>query len=290
MMTEFMEKLSTVLRMPAVILTLGAIAVLIIVFLFCIAPRGGAKKKKDCKIFFGRVYAHRGIYDNEDVPENSLAAFRAALSRKVGIELDIHRTADGEVVVFHDDTLFRMCRENSRVEDLTMRQLRDCRLLGTNEGIPTLREVLELVEGRVPLIIELKGENGDTSLCDAAFPILENYRGPYCVESFNPLLVRRYGQLAPHVMRGILSTRFRRDGEKRGMLGFLLTWMLLNFLARPDFAAVRHPYGKFLPVKLFRRMGGAVLAWTVRERAEYLKAAPHFDAFICENIDSLLKK
>jgi len=273
-----------------IIALIAAAAVLIGLYLFLIAPRGGAKKKKEYKIFFGRVYAHRGIYDNDRVPENSMAAFRAALSLRVGIELDIHRTADGEVVVFHDNTLTRMCRDDRRPEEMTLSELRDCRLLGTGETIPTLREVLSLVNDRVPLIVELKGESGDTSLCDAAMPVLENYRGAYCVESFNPLLIARYGKLAPHVMRGVLTTRFRRDGEHRGVLGWALTNLLLNFLARPDFIAARHVYGKFYPVRLCRRLGAATFAWTVKERAEYLRAAPHFDAFICENVEALLRK
>lgn len=260
------------------------------VYLFLISPRGGARKKKEYKVFLGRVYAHRGIFDNVSVPENSLAAFRAALDERVGIELDIHRTADGEVIVFHDNTLTRMCRDDRRPEDMTLKQLKDCRLMGTAEQIPTLSEVLALVGGRVPLIVELKGENSDTSLCDAAMPVLENYRGAYCVESFNPLIIARWRKLAPHVMRGVLTTRFRRDGERRGVLGWILTNLLLNFFARPDFIAVRHVYGKFLPVRLCRRLGAATFAWTVKERAEYLHAAPHFDAFICENIRELLKK
>ena len=275
--------------MTAYVIAASAALIFAALYLFLIAPRGGAKKKKAYKIFFGRVYAHRGVYDNERVPENSLAAFRGAVSRRIGIELDIHRTADGEVVVFHDNTLARMCHDSRRPEEMTLVQLKECRLLGTAETIPTLHEVLALVNGKVPLIVELKGESGDTSLCDAAMPILENYRGAYCVESFNPLLVRAYGKQAPHVIRGILTTKYRKDGEKRGILGWALTNMFLNFLCRPDFVAVRHPYGKFLPVRLCRKMGAATFAWTVKELAEYRKAAPHFDGFICENVDELLK-
>ena len=276
--------------MTAYVIAASAVLLVLALYLFLIAPRGGAKKKKAYKIFFGRIYAHRGVYDNETVPENSLAAFRAAVSRRIGIELDIHRTADGEVVVFHDNTLARMCHDPRSPEEMTLSQLKECRLLGTAETIPSLKEVLDLVGGRVPLIVELKGESGDTSLCDAALPILENYRGAYCVESFNPLLVARYGKLAPHVMRGILTTRYRKDGEKRGLLGWALTHMFLNFLCRPDFAAVRHTYGRFFPVRLCRKMGAATFAWTVKEISEYRKAAPYFDAFICENVDELLRK
>jgi len=276
--------------MISLIALAGAVVCVFFAYLCLIAPRSGARKKKEYKIFLGRIYAHRGVFDNDRIPENSLPAFRAAVKRGLGIELDIHRTADGEVVVFHDNTLERMCHDPRTPEEMTLAQLQDCRLLGTAETIPTLRQVLELVDGRVPLIVELKGESGDTSLCDAAMPVLENYRGAYCVESFNPLLVRAYAKLAPNVMRGILTTRYKKDGEKRGILGWALTYMLLNFLCRPDFVAVRHLYGNFFPVKLCRKMGAAAFAWTVRERREYDKAKPHFDAFICENVDELLQK
>ena len=284
-MTEFLQ-----IILPVLISAGIGVLVLYLVYLFLLAPRGGARKKREFGIFLGRIYAHRGVFDNESVPENSLPAFRAAVSRGLGIELDIHLSADGVPVVFHDNTLTRMCRDSRTPEELTAAQLKDFRLLGTKETIPTLAEVLALVGGRVPLIVELKGESGDTRLADTAMPILENYGGAYCVESFNPLLVAQYRKLAPHVMRGILTTRFRKDGERRGILGWALTWMLLNFLARPDFVAARHTYGNFYPVKKCRKMGAAAFAWTIRERAEYKKAAPYFDAFICENVDELLKK
>lgn len=258
------------------------------IHLFLLCPRPGAKKKY--REFLGRVYAHRGVFDNKTVPENSLPAFRRAADDRLGIEFDIHLSADGEVVVFHDNTLARMCGDSRRPEELTLAELRSLSLLDTAETIPTLREALDAVGGRVPLIVELKGENANTALCDAAMPILENYGGAYCVESFNPLLTARYRRLAPHVMRGILTTKFRRDGDGRGLLGYALQWMLLNFLARPDFIAARYPYGRSYPVWLCRRLGAATFAWTVRTRAEYNTARPYFDAFICENTAELLKK
>lgn len=171
----------------------GTLAALILLYLLLIFPRPGAKKKH--RAFLGQIYAHRGVFDNESVPENSLSAFRGAIRLGVGMEFDIHRTADGEVVVFHDATLQRMCGDPRRITDLTLDELRTLSLLETGEKIPTLKEVLDLVGDRVPLVVELKGENTDTSLCGAAMPILENYGGRYCVESFNPLLVARYGKL-----------------------------------------------------------------------------------------------
>lgn len=265
----------------------GILAVLIAIYLFLLFPRPGAKKKY--RPFLGRIYAHRGVFDNDGVPENSLAAFRGAIRLGVGIELDIHRTADGQVVVFHDATLQRMCGDPRPIAEMTLAELRKHVLLGTKEKIPTLSEVLDLVKNQVPLVVELKGENPDTSLCDAAMPLLENYGGRYCVESFNPLLIARYGKLAPHVMRGVLVTKFKRDGEDRGALGFVLQNLWLNFLARPDFIAARHLYGRFFPIRLCRRLGAATVAWTVRTREEYRSCHRYFDAFIAENAKELLK-
>lgn len=274
--------------MQILMITAAAFAAVTALYLFLIAPRGGAKRR--FAPFLGQVYAHRGEYDNVRVPENSLAAFRRAVKRGVGIELDLHLTADGEVIVFHDGTLTRMCGDDRRVEQMRAAEITAMTLLDTKERIPTLREVLSLVGGRVPLIVELKGETTNTALADAAMPILENYGGAYCIESFNPLLVARYRKLAPHVMRGVLTTKFHRDGEKRGLLGYALQFMLLNFLARPDFVAARHIYGGSLPVRLCRKLGAATFAWTVKTKEEYAACKRHFDAFICENLGDLLRK
>jgi glycerophosphoryl diester phosphodiesterase len=265
----------------------GILAALILLYLFLIFPRAGAKRKY--RAFLGQIYAHRGVFDNERIPENSLPAFQSAIRMGVGIEFDIHRTADGEVVVFHDATLQRMCGDPRRITDLTLDELRTLSLLETGEKIPTLKEVLALVADRVPLVVELKGENTDTSLCDAAMPILENYGGRYCIESFNPLLVARYGKLAPHVMRGVLVTKFKRDGEERGALGVILQNLLLNFLARPDFIAARHLYGRYFPIGLCRKLGAATVAWTIRSRKEYDTCQSDFDAYIAENVKELVK-
>lgn len=269
-------------------ITAAVLAACLLVYLFLLFPRPRARRRFSA--FLGQVYAHRGDFDNLRVPENSLAAFRAAVKRGVGIELDLHLTADGDVVVFHDNTLSRMCGDPRRPEEMTAAELTAMLLLSTGERIPLLRDVLTLVDGRVPLIVELKGESTDTSLADAAMPILENYGGDYCIESFNPLLVARYRKLSPHVMRGVLTTKFKKDGENRGILGWVLQRMFLNFLARPDFVAMRHVYGNYFPVRLCRLLGAAAFAWTVRTKEEYAACRARFDAFICENTADLLKK
>lgn len=216
-------------------------------------------------------YAHRGLFDNKKVPENSLAAFRNSVKYGFGIELDVQLTKDGQVVVFHDYTLDRMCGEKGKISELTLEELRRFRLLGTEEGIPTLSEVLEVVDGQVPLLVELKGESVNDDLCLAAARLLDEYDGVFAVESFNPLLLRWFKIHRAEVARGQLVTNMmknRKGGNK--ILNFLLTGLLLNFLSRPDFIAcdIKHMGGPsfYVCVKLFR---AKQVYWTVKSRDDF---------------------
>ena len=218
-------------------------------------------------------YAHRGLW-NESVPENSLAAFDRAIKAGYGIELDIQLTKDGRIVVFHDSTLRRMCGVERFVSDLTLAELKTLRLAKTNHQIPTLIEVLQLVDGKVPLLIELKGEDLDTTLCTKAAKILDNYRGAFCIESFNPVMLSWFKSYRPRFARGQLVTDLMKEKRKGNkLLSFALSQMLLNFLSRPDFIAIDKKYqGKIafkICVGLFR---AKAFVWTVRTPKEYVSA------------------
>ena len=167
---------------------LGAVLLVFCVYLILIKP--GAKRGVLEK-FKGVKYAHRGLH-SDTVPENSLAAFRLATEAGYGIELDVHTVKDGEVVVFHDATLTRMVGKDARLCDFTAEELSNMKLLGSEEKIPTFREVLELVGGRVPLIVELKQNAGETGIAKAAAELLRNYKGDFVVESFDPFTVGEF--------------------------------------------------------------------------------------------------
>ncbi len=217
-------------------------------------------------------YAHRGLHGG-DVPENSLAAFRRAAEAGYGIELDLQLSSDGEVMVFHDYTLERMTEAEGTLSSHTAAQLRQLRLKTadgaiTEETIPTLREVLAAVDGRVPLLIELKGESLDTSLCPRADEILSSYKGAYCVESFNPMLLFWYRRHRGGVMRGQLYTDVFRD-RGRKVHYFLLSLMVLNVFARPQFIACNRLYERNLCVRLVTELYRAPkFTWTVRSEEE----------------------
>ncbi len=217
-------------------------------------------------------YAHRGLHDNEQgVPENSLAAFKYAVERGYGIELDIQLTADGEAVVFHDYSLMRMCGEDVKLSSLTLAELKNYRLAGTKYTVPTLKEVLELVDGRVPLLVELKGENGNTALCPVAAELLDGYDGAYCVESFNPLLLRWFKKNRPDTVRGQLVTNLiKSKGAGNFFRNFMLSAMLTNFLSRPDFIAADERYLKDISIRFcVAAFGTKLFVWTVRKKEHF---------------------
>ena len=208
-------------------------------------------------------YAHRGLY-GYGIAENSLAAFSLAALRGFGIELDVQLSRDGVVMVFHDDTLQRMAGVQGRLRDFSAQELGSLSLGGTDQTIPTLAQVLSVVDGRVPLLIEMKGESFDTSLCDKLLQELQGYDGAYCIESFNPLLLRRMRALLPGKAYGLLYTNVCREKKKRSVLNMLLTAMALNVVARPDFIAYNQKDRRTLPVWVTTKLYRAPhFVWTI---------------------------
>lgn len=155
--------------------------VLILLYVFLLIPR---LPRRDMSALTKVDYAHRGLW-NAQRPENSLSAFRSAVDSGYGIELDVHRTKDGVLVVHHDDNLKRVCGVDRRIAQSTLAEVRACHLSGTDEVVPTFDEVLEAVGGRVPLIVELKVEQNVDSLCSAVRERMQHYNGLWCMESFD---------------------------------------------------------------------------------------------------------
>ena len=239
---------------------LAAAVAAVAVPLILTAP-GRAKKEKKAP-FMGRNFAHRGLHsEDKTVPENSLEAFRQARDAGYGMELDVQLSKDGEVVVFHDDTLERVCGVEGRVDELDCNELKELPLCGTDERIPLLGEVLELVNGSVPLIIELKNGKRNKELCEKTHALLSGYKGDYCIESFNPMIVGWFRRNAKDVLRGQLATTY---GDYEGVdkkLALLLSRCLFNVVSRPHFIAYRIG-PKPLTVKLSEAMGAMKLGYT----------------------------
>ena len=264
-----------------VLAVVAGVVVLLLLLYVLILVRPGKNRTPDPTLLCD--YAHRGLYNGKDVPENSPAAFSRACDAGVGIELDVQLSADGTVMVFHDYTLERMTGKSGLVGQTDAANLQALCLGGTEEKIPTLKEVLKLVDGRVPLLIEMKGESTDTSLCKKLAEELEGYKGKYCIESFNPILIREIKRYLPNAFCGLLYTNVCRDKKKRSALNMALTCMALNFLARPHFIAYNQEDRRSLPVRITTGLYKAPrFVWTVRTSEARAEAARHGECAIFE--------
>ena len=227
-------------------------------------------------------YAHRGLHGDGN-PENSRAAFARACEEGFGIELDVQLSRDGVVMVFHDATLVRMTGRDGKLCDYTSDELRTFRLADSDETIPTFEEVLALVDGRVPLLVELKGGTTNVALCPKVAALLRDYRGPYCIESFNPILLGEMRKHLPHAFRGMLYTNLCQKKKNYSLLNMLLSAMALNVVAKADFIAYNQEYRDSLPVKITTKLYGAPhLVWTTRGDRERAEAKAHGEHAIFE--------
>lgn len=252
-------------------------------YLILIHPAKADKSRM--KKLAGWDYAHRGLYDNKNrIYENTVEAFGRAVKMGYGIELDIQLTKDGKLVVFHDLNLFRMCGTDKRVDELTYEQISGLPINKSEARIPLFRDVLELIAGKTPLIVEIKTDRRSNEICMKANEILDGYKGAYCIESFNPFIVYWYRQNRPDIIRGQLSMNFGRNKKDEDKWQKLyLRFLLLNFIQKPDFIAYRHTDSKNPSLRICKHLYKTFcVGWTITSQVEYNRAANFFDVIIFE--------
>lgn len=237
------------------------------------SPRGGKR--------IGRLtaspLAHRGLHGRGRI-ENSRAAFLAAISKGHGIELDVQASQDGHAFVFHDYLLDRLTDETGCLADRTSAELQGIKLRGSDETIPTLPEILELVASQVPLLIEIKAKDRHvTQLCLSVYRALQGYRGPVGIMSFNPEVAHWFAANAPRITRGLVVT----ESDKGRLRGWIERRFAL-WRARPDFLAydVRDFPSRF--ARSARRRGLPVFTWTVRNAKQAKIGRTNADQIIYE--------
>ncbi|MCI8332771.1 MAG: glycerophosphodiester phosphodiesterase [Clostridiales bacterium] len=262
------------------ILSLLLMLFVLFALFYLISP---AKPRPGTAPFTHRLFAHRGLYNKEaGIPENSLAAFKRAKEQGFGVELDVRLTKDGQVVVFHDNTLERLCGQKQTVRQTDYATLRTLSLDNTAEKIPLLAEVLQVLDG-VPVLCELKIDENYRNmeeLCRKTDAVLKQYKGPYCIESFSPFAVRWFMKNRPAVIRGQLSEAFTKPAKQT----FVMKHLLVNFLGRPDFISYGTYNTKPLGFRLVKYMGTPTIGWTVRSEQELDQAQKTFDSFIFEGM------
>jgi len=232
-----------------------------------------------------RPIAHRGLHDKtRGIPENSMGAFRAAVEADLPIELDVQITRDGTLFIMHDFNTERVTGVDFETKNLERAMLGDFRLLETEYSIPLFSEVLEMVDGRVPILVEIKSEDFRTGLLEQkVHEMLSAYKGEIAVESFDPLSIRYMRKKNPDYIIGQLSYEFEGKDNIPKPVIWLLKNCRLNFLSHPDFIAYDI---KAMPKKFLRplKKGGnkAIIGWTVRTDEDVRFAERECDNYIFE--------
>ncbi len=222
--------------------------------------------------------AHRGLWGGS-VVENTRLAYSLAAEKGIPIEIDLYLTKDLQLVSFHDKTLKRMTGVDGNIFDYTLEELQAFKIIGTDETIPTFKEVLQIAEGKCPIMIELK-QQPHPGMVEKVVDALKYFKGEYAIQSFDPRYIISLKKIAPDIIRGILSTSYF---EKESFLTrFIVSKMALNFLAKPDFISVR--YNDY-PVKKCKAKNKVKLAWTVTSQEIYDEVKPFVDNVIYEGFE-----
>ena len=232
---------------------------------------------------FHTAVAHRGLWSPDGPPENSLAAFQAACVAGYGVELDIQLSADGEAMVFHDDDLARMTGVPGRLSDRTTAELAELRLKGTDERIPTLAETLALVGRRAMVHVELKTPYGHVGpLEQRAHEILIDHAGPVCVIGFNPYSHAWFADRFPGVLRGLDSYSYKRAPQMTEAQRASFAKLEHVAIARPNFLALGLDMLPSERAAALRAQGLPIVAWTVRDPAQWEAVREGCDNLIFE--------
>lgn len=241
---------------------------------------------KDLTWLKTELIAHRGLYTTDQVvPENSLLAFKRALEKDYAIECDINMLKDGTVVVFHDYDLNRVLNDPRHIDDLDYLEIKKMKLFGTNETIPTLNQLLNLVKGRKPILIELKPHGNVKELCHKTMDILKSYNGQYALFSFHPKVVSVLKKHYPHVIRGQIAEYFTQQKEMSKLQKYLMKTMFFNRFTKPDFIS----YGIHdLPNKYvdkYKRKGLTIISYQARSQKAFDHVKSYYDNVVFEHFE-----
>jgi len=233
-----------------------------------------------------RPIAHRGLHD-DNVPENSLAAFEAAIEAGYPIEIDVQLTRDKVPVVYHDDHFLRLTGLKKRVTKAMFKVVRGLKIADSDEDVPTFGEVLECVDGRVPLLIEIKRNKGSRGIERVVMDMLKDYKGEFAIQSFNPMALRKVRKIDPSIYCGLLSSKLSEMKMLRIKKAAVRNARLF-FLAKPDFVSFEINSFPNDRVKRFREeLKLPIIGWTIKTKEDIERALEFCDGMIFENIENL---
>lgn len=235
-------------------------------------------------------YAHRGLHDIQaGIPENTMPAFRRAIEHGFGVELDVHLTADNQLIVIHDSNLKRLCGVDRKANELTAKEYQQYGILGTDHRAPLFKDVLALFEGKTPMIVEIKVDgNNAKAVTEAACRMLDQYHVTYCMESFHPQVLLWLRKHRPDIIRGQLSYNYMKQSDETlpAPIRKIMTNLYSNVLTHPDFIAYRFSDRSYPAVHhCVEKYGAQEVSWTITdqndlETAEQDGALVIFEGFI----------
>lgn len=243
--------------------------------------------KKDMSWLLNGYFAHRGLFNKID-PENSVEAFDNAIKRGFGIELDVQFSKDKQLVVFHDDNLKRVTGDRRNVCNVEYKELQTLKLSNTEKTIPLFKDILKKIDGKVPLIVEIKHGKYAKELAEETFKLLKEYKGKYAIQSFDPFILNWFVKNQPQVIRGQLSASPKNYIGFKSYEKFILANLFLDFKSKPDYISYEL---KGLPnfmvsfsKKIFKI---PVLVWTIKDENQLKVAKLCADSYI---FDSFIPK
>lgn len=270
------------------LILMGILAFFIALILILMKPN---RRRTNMEPFKNTFIAHRGLFNNVDLPENSYPAFEAAIDKNFGIELDVQLTKDNQLVVFHDGNINRMCGVKKKISSLTYEQLSSYKLLDTDLSVPLFEDVISLIDGKVPVIIEIKAHGAFMKATKMLVKRLESYKGIYCIQSFNPAIIRWLKVNKPDITRGILSNDYLRLPKKTLTQKLIVSNLLFNAWCKPDFISYNHEYPSKIALKVCKSFYNCnMVGWNIKssENLDYAKKFFEvyiFDSFVPETKD-----
>lgn len=223
--------------------------------------------------------AHRGLHKGREIPENSLKAFKEAILNHYAIEFDINITKDNQIIVFHDENLYRLCGIKENIENIDYSFFKELKLYESSQYIPLFKEVLELVKGKVPLIIEIKKHKNIGKLETKLIDILSFYKGEYFLCSFEKEILCWLKKNNPTLKIGLIFESLPRKFEKYNKTIFLYKF----FKTKPDFISLSYDLFNSSIFQFIRKNNLFVMVWTIKTKEEYEKINKKADAIIFED-------
>ena len=229
-------------------------------------------------LFKNRFIAHRGLHKSRIIPENSILAFNAAVEKNYAIEFDINITKDNQIVVFHDDDLNRLCNKKEKIEELTYTFLKDLKLYESDEKIPLLKELLDEVNGKIPLVIEIKKHENIGLLEDILFEMLKEYKGEYFICSFEKDILFWLRNNKPKQIRGLIFASFPKKFKKYEKAIFLYKF----FKSKADFISLDDKLIDSSIYDFCKKKELEVIIWTIKDKKRFKQIEKKVDGVIFE--------